>query len=168
MGLPVINLDEFSVIPSDLFSNNKTMFDCLFNFLSSETKYFPAIPLNGLINRLKQLRIDGFYTRDSIAADYKDLEINEAIERSLQFINAKLDSSYLERGKLCDSECQNLMAGLKDIANDLRDGSINPGLYEYLKPHFNSLSKQAYQKKYHNIFEYMTKTLKSKLASEIV
>ncbi len=166
--LPVITTEEFSGISSDLFSDNKTIFDCLFNFLSSDEKYFPAIPLNGLIIRLKQLRVDAFYTSDSIAAEYKNLEISEAIEISLQFIKSKLVLSYLEKGKLCEEECQSLIAGLKDMVNDLRDGGINPGLYEYLKPHFNSLSKQVYLEKYHNIFEYMAKTLKSKLVSEMV
>ena len=168
MDLPVINQEEFSAIPSDLFSDNKTMFDRLLSFLAIETNYFPAIPLNRLIIRLKQLRVDAFYTSNSITADYKNLEISEAIESGLQFINSKLILSYLGKGKLCEGECQNLMAGLKDMANDIRDGGINPGLYEYLKPHFNSLSKQAYQEKYHNIFEYMAKTLKNKLASEVV
>lgn len=166
--LPVINQEEFSVIPAEIFSDNKTVFYRLFNFLSSETNYFPAIPLNELANKIKKLRTDSFYINDCIATDYKNLEINEAIERGLQFIKSKLILSYLGKGKLCEEECQHLIAGLKDMANDIRDGGINPGLYEYLKPHFNSLSKQVYQEKYHNIFEYMAKTLKSRLASEVV
>jgi len=150
LELPVINQQEFSVIPADFFTDNKTMLDRLFSF------------------RIKKLRTDSFYTNDSIASVYKTVEINEAIETSLQFINSKLILSYLEKGKLCENECQHLIAGLKDIVQDLRDGGMNPGLYEYLEPHFNSLSKQVYQEKYHNIFEYMAKTLKSKLASEVV
>jgi len=166
--LPVINQQEFSVIPADFFTDNKTMLDRLFSFLTLESNYFPAIPLNQLTSRIKKLRTDSFYTNDSIASVYKTVEINEAIETSLQFINSKLILSYLEKGKLCENECQHLIAGLKDIVQDLRDGGMNPGLYEYLEPHFNSLSKQVYQEKYHNIFEYMAKTLKSKLASEVV
>ncbi len=60
------------------------------------------------------------------------------------------------------------MAGLKDIANDLCNGGMKAGLYDYLKPHFNSLSKQDYQEKYHNIFEYMAKTFRNKLATEVM
>ena len=62
--------------------------------------------------------------------------------------------------------CKSKMT-LKSLATDLGDGGINPCLYKYLAPYISGLTKEEYQRKYHNILEYLLKQLKRKIAKEL-
>lgn len=49
------------------------------------------------------------------------------------------------------------------MAEDLKNGGVNPGLFKYIEPYINNLSKEEYQLKYHNILEYLLKLMKNKI-----
>ena len=89
--------------------------------------------------------------------------VNLALESALK----KLENSYTAKSKLNELESNSLRSALTDISEDMKNGGINPGLYEYLSPYINDLSKEAYKDNYHNILEYLIKVTKGVIADNL-
>ena len=162
-----ISPEEFKKLSPGLFSDRKTFLKMIFEYLKNETDYYPAIPLNELIFRIKGRNIAEYVFEEKKENIIEKLEVNEIINSGLSFVKDKLNKSYLKTGKLNQEEYNNFCDALRAMANDLRDGGINPGLYYYLSPYFNNLSLEKYNQKYHNKFEYLAKLLKEKIANEL-
>ncbi|MCH7963138.1 MAG: hypothetical protein IH852_04280 [Bacteroidetes bacterium] len=163
----VITDDEFYKIPTYLFYESKILLKSLFYFIKTETQYFPAIPLNELIFRLKHINLSDYLSSDYVNDISDKIEISEILNIALSYTEKKLKSSYLDNGKLTIEEYESFKCALKTLAADLGDGGVNPCLYKYLAPYISGLTKEEYQKKYHNILEYLLKQLKSKIAKEL-
>ncbi|MCH8032177.1 MAG: hypothetical protein IH950_00280 [Bacteroidetes bacterium] len=163
----VITDNEFYKIPTYLFYESKILLKSLFYFIKTETQYFPAIPLNELIFRLKHINLSDYLSSDYVNDISDKIEISEILNIALSYTEKKLKSSYLDNGKLTIEEYESFKCALKTLAADLGDGGVNPCLYKYLAPYISGLTKEEYQKKYHNILEYLLKQLKSKIAKEL-
>ena len=163
----MIGDDEFHIIPLYLFCERKILLKSLFYFIKTETQYFPAIPLNELIFKLKHINLSEYLSLDSVNDISEKIEISEILNSALSFTENKLKSSYLDNGKLTSEEYESFKRALKSLAADLGDGGINPRLYKYLAPYISGLTKEEYQRKYHNILEYLLKQLKRKIAKEL-
>ena len=162
----VITDDEFYKIPTYLFYERKILLKSLFYFIKTETQYFPAIPLNELIFKLKHINLSDYLSSDSVNDISDRIEISEILNSALSFTENKLKSSYLDNGKLTIEEYECFKRALNTLAADLGDGGINPCLYKYLAPYISGLTNEEYQRKYHNILEYLLKQLKRKIAKE--
>ena len=163
----MIGDDEFHIIPLYLFCERKILLKSLFYFIKTETQYFPAIPLNELIFKLKHINLSEYLSSDSVNDISEKIEISEILNSALSFTENKLKSSYLDNGKLTSKEYESFKHALKSLAVDLGDGGINPHLYKYLAPYISDLTKEEYQRKYNNILEYLLKQLKRKIAKEL-
>jgi len=163
----MIGDDEFHIIPLYLFCERKILLKSLFYFIKTETQYFPAIPLNELIFKLKHINLSEYLSLDSVNDISEKIEISEILNSALSFTENKLKSSYLDNDKLTSKEYESFKHALKSLTADLGDGGINPHLYKYLAPYINDLTKEEYQRKYHNILEYLLKQLKRKIAKEL-
>jgi len=53
------------------------------------------------------------------------------------------------------------------MCEDLMNGGINPGLYNYLSPYMKDLNNEMYKQNYHNIIEYLLKSTKAHIAENI-
>ena len=159
----VISYDEFSVLPANLFLDNKDIFSKLFNYINKETEHFPAIPLNALVYKLKYLNAQTFAVSEITASPLPQIEISDIICAGLNFTLEKLETGYIAKGKICVEEGGLLKNALTDIAEDLKNGGVTPGLYKYLQSHSKELTKEKYRHKYHNILEYLLKLMKSKV-----
>ncbi len=159
----VINDDEFSNLPANLFLGNKDLFSKLFKYLNQETEYFPAIPLNSLVYKLKQLNAQSFVASEITASPLPQIEISEIICAGLNSTLIKLETGYVVKNKISVEDGELLKKALTDIAEDLKNGGVNPGLYKYLQSHSKELSKEEYQQKYHNILEYLLKLMRNKV-----
>ncbi len=162
-----ISTDEFEKLPVCLFQNKKTLLNDLFNHLKNETDYNPAIPLNGLISKLKHINFSDYLVIEFVSSDFRKIEVNQIIEEGYSFAIEKLINSYVEKGKLDYKEQIAFKTALKEMASDLSDGGINPGLYHYLSPHLVGLSEIEYKSKYHNILEYLLKVMKNNIAKKL-
>jgi hypothetical protein len=163
----VITDDEFHRIPTYLFFESKILIKSLLYFIKTETQYFPAIPLNELVFKLKHINLSDYLSSGSVNDISDRIEIREILNSALSFTEDKLKSSYLDNGKLTSEEYESFKRALKTLAADLGDGGVNPCLYKYLAPYISGLKKEEYQKKYHNILEYLLKQLKGKIAKEL-
>lgn len=162
-----ISTDEFEKIPAELFKEKKSLLNNLFAYLNDETDFNPAIPLNDLINRLKHINFSEYLVNEFVVNEYKKIEINEIVEDGFNCAIEKLLNSYVEKGKLDNQEQKAFESALKEMASDLSDGGINPGLYHYLFPNISGLTEIEYKTKYHNILEYLLKVMKIRIAEKL-
>jgi len=159
----VIGDDEFSALPANLFLDNKDLFSKLFNYIKEETEHFPAIPINSLVYKLKYLNAQSFVANEITASPLLQIEIAEIVCAGLNFTIKKLEMGYIAKSKISVEEGDLLKNALTDIAEDLRNGGVSPGLHRYLQVHSKELSKEEYRQKYHNILEYLLKLMKNKV-----
>lgn len=163
----VIDEDDFQKIPSYLFFERKMLLKSLFNYLKTETTYFPAIPLNELIFRLKRINLFEYLNNNSVDNLVEQIEMKESLNTGLNYIQGKLRTSYLDKDKLDNEEYRCFNEALQTLATDIANGGTYANLYSYLSLHFENLSKETYLHNYHNIFEYLVKLFKNKIAEEI-
>lgn len=162
-----ISQQEFENLPTHLFANKKKLFSNLINYLQTETKFVSAIPLNDLVYKLKHINFSEYVLIKSSEMTRKQFEMDEIVDFALKSALKKLDNSYTANGKLNNSESKSIRSALTDISVDLKNGGINPGLYDYLAPYIKDLSKEAYKDNYHNILEYLVRVTKSVIADNL-
>lgn len=162
-----ITSEEFEKLPSNLFLQKKFLLKSLFNYMRLETNFNPAIPLNDLVYMLKHINFSDYLIIDSDSSLSNKLEIDELVNIGFSVASEKLSSTYVAKGKLDHEEKIALETALKEMAIDLCNGGISPGLYGYLSPHIPNLSEENYKEKYHNILEYLIKVMKSKIAETL-
>jgi hypothetical protein len=166
--LGYIDRVEFEKIPGRLFNEKGILFESLIHYLKTETDFVPAIPLNDLVYKIKHISLSEFITTESSEESRKQFELDELIDYAMSKSIEKLNRSYYEKGKLNIAETDSMHKALKDLCEDLKNGGINPGLYYYLQPHINNLTKEFYQETYHNILEYLFKITKSTIAENLI
>lgn len=163
----LISFDEFELLPFYIFQKNKNVLKNILSYIKKETDYYPAIPLNALIIKLKSLFINdmAFKSQDTqFQTKYESLEI---IKIGLERASEKLESSYYQKGKINSSEKKIFLNTLTLIAQDLGNGGVNPGLYKYLNVYMKNLSRSEYNAKYHHILEYLLKVMKLTIAQKL-
>ena len=163
-----IPVDEFEKLPPSLFVEKKNLLQNIFKYLHSETSYASAVPFNALIYKLKELSISLYKLSESTNEQNDGIEIGSIVMEALRKTFQKLDDSYLVKEKLTNFEGERIKKSLIDMAQDIKDGGVNPGLYKYLLAHFDGLDERTYKEKYHNILEYLLKVLKKNIADELV
>ncbi len=163
----VINYEEFEKIPSKLLIDKKKLLPSVFNYLKNETNFTEAIPINLLVNRIKHIKFTDYISNynDSVQAD--DIELSEFTDSGFNSASSKLELTYVKKGKLSKYEADCIQNALRDMSNDLLDGGISPGMYEYLTVYMKDLDKDQYLTNYHNIIEYLIKVMKNTIAEKI-
>lgn len=180
-SMKFIDEKSFEAIPYYLFSNDETLLTEIACYLEAETDFFPAIPVNILIRRLKYLRGSEEYLYEvnpeessEISCDssinYMDdaIHVNDMISNAITKSTAKLDKFYLGKNKLNSHEAGSLKAAIADMAWDIKHGFNCYGLHKYLDTYMKTLSREDYESKYQNILEYMLKTIKTTIAQSLV
>ena len=139
----------------------------LLNYIENETEYFPAIPVNTLVNKIKHISFEGYFEANESTNHLLNYELKESVNLGLNNAMQKLYYSYIENKKLTESEIQSFENTLNDIAFDLKNGGLKPGLYDYLKINMPELKKELFHLKYQNILEYLLKIMKKRVAAEL-
>lgn len=163
----LVREDEFSKFPNSLFNYDDDIFQNIFNYLKNECDFTPAIPLNLLIFRLKETESSLFAVGEATSDYLEKSNVDSIVEKALNLTLQKLNESYLQRGKINQSEILLFEKTLRDIASDLKDGGVNPGLHKYLFEHNKTITPELYSDHYRNILEYLFKILKNHIAEEL-
>ena len=163
----VIDYDAFNALPIKLFINRDKMINNLFNYIENETEYFPAIPINALVKKIKHISFDTCSTTNESTRHLLNYELKESVNTGLIDAKKKLNYSYSKNNKLSEYEIKLFENTLNDIAYDIMDGGVKPGLYEYLKFNMPELERNLFHLKYQNIMEYLLKIMKKKVAEEL-
>lgn len=163
----IIREDEFNQISLSVFNCEENLIKNIFEYLEKETEFTLAIPLNLLILRLKELETSVFEFSEITNDDVKENYLETLLQKALQNTFYKLNNSYLKKGKLSKEEYSMFEKALTDIANDLKDGGVNPGLHKYLMLQNEEITMEIYFERYRNILEYMFKILKKEIAMQL-
>jgi hypothetical protein len=162
--LPDVNF--ISSLPDKLFFEKDKMFKEIFAFIKSNSDYFPAIPLNALVLRIKEIKSSEYEFPGSFYQEW-EFEIDSLVDKALKTTFEKLNTSYGETGKLNENEIELIEKAFESIATDMKDGGLNPGLYKYLIEKHDSLTIDEYRQKYQFIFEYLFKLFKKNIINEL-
>lgn len=157
-------------LQNDLFqlSNDKIVFS-LFEFVKSETDYFPAIPLNALVRRIKEFHahyFDSLHSSNEIKID-EQLDVEHITNTSLAQTLTRLNDFYVQKGKINNAEAKVYESVLKNYADDLKDGGVSRGLYEYFNTHMLELSREDFYQKYYQTLDYLIRLLKKGIAEKL-
>lgn len=153
-------------LPFELFVDNKKIISKIFDFIKSKTVLTPAIPLNALVMKIKQVRISDFIFKES-EYSINESELDSIVSKALEVTFNKMQDSYLIKGKLSEIEVFKIKKAIENIMYDLRDGGINSGLHNYFLEQFTELNINDYKYNYQNIFEYLYKVLKKEVVKQL-
>lgn len=165
----VINDDEFNLLPEKLFGNKQSeLFRNIFEYLKINTDFYPAIPLNMLVKRVKSFYFSNKIEYPYITENsYHELSLNEIVEDSLSNIREKLDIYYVSKNKLCSKDAENIYAAFNIISKDMLNGGMHDSLYCYLKDFDKSLTRETFYSKFHPIMNYLLTLFKDNIAEKI-
>ncbi len=157
-------------LPNNFFhGSNEKILVAVFDYLKKETDLYPAVPLNALIRRIKRYHSDNF--TNSLPPKQTNFDSNLDIENivscSLNDVTARLNTFYVEKGKLNKDESEIFRNVLVEYANDLKDGGVSRGLYDYFNAHMIDLSKEDFYEKYHHNLDYLIRLLKKGIAERL-
>lgn len=153
-------------LPISVFNSAQNVVSKIFEYIKSETNKTPAIPLNALVIKLKQVNATSYIYKDSITEN--KTEINSIVEKAIKNTFNKLQESYIDKNKIVRSEGELIKKAIEKIAADMQDGGINVGLHKYLMEQMTNLSFDEYKTRYQNTFEYLIKILKKEIAEQLV
>lgn len=162
----VIDRNSFDSIEASFFNKK---FDILLTglFIYLEEKgFYPAIPLNCLIFRLKLLSLPMLFGSEEVESTHGKLVIDQIVDESLKKVTSHLKSNYLNKNKLNVTESDAISKALLEISVDLKDGGMNGGLYDYFNRQL-PVEKSEYDKKYHHILDYHLRILKKEIALKL-
>ena len=164
----VPNNEFFNRIPTRLLANKQLLlFTKLFEYIKSETDFFPAIPLNLLVRKIKEMYVERY--KDSLnnyTEQDQDFVYEALIQNEKNNIREKIETFYIPQKKITEKDAEYIMASFDDITEDLLNGGLNGSLYGYLKFRNNDLTSDEFYSKYHHIMNYLYKHLKGSLAKQ--
>lgn len=167
LGGNIIDCEDFENIPVSVLADKKNLLHSVFYYLKNYTDFAVVIPINLLVYRIKHINFSDYIAQFDSSVTAKDFEIEEFTEFGFNTAKTKLELSYLQKGKLNNFETTCIGNALKDMSNDLLNGGINPGMYEYLTVYMKDLDKTQYLTKYHNILEYLVRVMKNTIAVKL-
>lgn len=153
-------------LPIELFNDNKNAVSKIFDYIKANTDKTPAIPLNALVMKIKQVTASNFIFIDS-TSNGNESEIDSIVNKALYITFTKMQETYISKGKLELIEAEGIKKAIESIVFDMRDGGINPGLHKYFLEQFSELKFEDYRDRYQNIFEYLFKVLKKEIAERL-
>jgi hypothetical protein len=162
-----IDQEAFYNLPVRLFKNRKSIIADILSYLEHETEFAAAIPLNAFVIRLRNLNSNSFKLETSVNEIIASFDIAELVNIGFDTAVMKLKNSYFEKGKINNEELLGLKKTLRDIADDIGDGGINRGLFEYLIFHMPGMDRKEFKVKYHNILEYLYKVMKNTIRDQM-
>ena len=165
----VIDEADFNLLPDSLFSYKQAeLFRNIFEYIKNQTDYYPAIPLNLLIKRIKAYYYTNKMEYLNISENsYHELSLKEIVDNNLVILKEKLEFYYVSKNKLCSEEAENIYAAFNIISKDMLNGGMHDSLYYYLKDFDKSLTRETFYSKYHHIMNYLLTLFKNNIAENI-
>lgn len=165
-SVSLIPAEEFMRISFNNIRDKKDLLEYIMTYLDSRTEYFPAIPLNLLVERFLNYNQVNHTSSDTMN-DLERISVDDIVYKSLEMTITKMKDTYLKADKLSIIEADYIAAALTDVAFDFREGNTIVQLQDYLATYIKDLSVEEYKAKYRNIFEYMIKIFKKSLAGNL-
>jgi hypothetical protein len=164
------NPDFIDSLPFSVISAARgKLIEGIFDYIKTESGYFPAIPLNSLVRKIKHFYVSS--PADAGILYPEELEdrinISEIISFSLSDTFEKLDKLYFRKGRFTKPEVEAFKSVLTEFSDDLQNGGMNRGMYEYLNTYMVDLSKADFYLNYHSALDYLLRLLKKGIAARL-
>ena len=169
ISAPLISEVDFDSIPSELFNyKQKELFEKLFEYIKTETNYFPALPLNQIVNRVKANYFEDYKTvfAKNGTIDSSFIE-NDILNESLHSLEEKMETFYIKKNIVTSSDAEKIMMSFNDISSDIKNGGMTSSLFSYLKFRKQSLSQEEFYSNYHHVMNYLLKHFKTNISQLI-
>ncbi len=167
-GIDGVAIDpiDFECLPLSLFYNNKqTAIKNILKYIRTHSDYFPAIPLNSFVGKLKHLSFLDENNGNEKDYFFNRIEIEECVDRALEATLKKLRRTYLASKKISSRECKLFEKVLNDIAYDLKCSGMQRRIYFYFVNQLPFLTNKEFKTKYKNIIEYLYKQMRKSIAA---
>lgn len=162
---PYIKYDDFQFAPAGQFNDEEQPFEKLFSYLE-ENGFYPAIPLNMLVKRIKSLYQESCDEEASINFCH-NIDVEYLVNHGFEAAAGRLDS-YIRKGKLTISEAAKFRKALQMAAFDLKNGGLSCPLQGYLMFYMAGLTEEEYRTRFQLQFEYFIKIMKNTIADMIL
>lgn len=165
----IIDKENFDNIPIRMFIGNKELLLMeLLDYLRNETPFYPAIPINLLVKRLKLIRLNDFIQPDykKIDEDFDEIDtVDKIIRKSIDKTFCKLDKTYAD--KFTIEECRLFKEVIKDFSEECRNGGITKSLLEMFCAKAPDVNSEIFYSKYHNALNYLIAHFKKSVSKSI-
>ncbi|MCX7875888.1 MAG: hypothetical protein N2321_06935 [Melioribacteraceae bacterium] len=161
--------DFLDTLPSELFCNRKDKIIAnIFKYLI-DNDFFPAIPLNSLINKIKH--VNGVFLQvlnKNEKNEYyeENIDISKILDKSIKAIELKIELSYLQKDKINFKHAEIYKKIINDFSIDLCNGGVSDKLYDYYLK-YEKITIQDFYKFHHQHIDYLLRLLKKEIASHL-
>ena len=169
-GGKIIDLNNFDNIPTSIFlSKKESLIKQIFNYIEEQTEFIAVIPVDFLVKRLKEIRINDFIQKASYGDrfNYDLIYVDDIVKKSLEKTCLKVDNFYSMKEKYNADECQIIKNILTNIAEDLKNGGINKSLFDYYFELNSTIDSKVFYKKYYSTINYLIKDFKNTLKNKL-
>jgi hypothetical protein len=167
----IISNEEIENLPCNLFFGKyDDVFKKLFNYIENDTDYFPAIPLNALIRKLKSLNRKEYFNpllNIPTPSFEEGFDIDCIIEDSLTQVYDTIEKFYSKSSKIDENISKAYKSALRDMAEDMKCGKTNKSLFDYLRFYMSSLTNNEFYNTYHSQLNYLKIQLKKAVTDKI-
>lgn len=164
----VIPYEEFLQLPIKLFlAKQSNLLNGILTHLNNDTEYFPAIPYNCLIKKIKEINLQEYIGDRPSDRLIDKTEIDEIINKSVLFVQEKLQKIYVETSKIDKETGTILIDSFKLIGEDLKNGGMYGTLFDYISTENNALTKSEFYKNYHGIMNYLFNQFRNHIRDKI-
>lgn len=165
----IIDEKNFFNIPENLFAYKQAaLFNKLFEYLVSQTNFYPALPLNLMVKRIKFYYTSNNYIPSNyIENSAEKLSLSEIIDSGLIDLRKKIDVYYIAQKKLNNDDGDYIYAAFENICKDMMNGGIKDSLFIYLKDYKKDLTRQVFYSQYHHVMNYLLSRLKNNISEKI-
>jgi hypothetical protein len=153
---PLITKESFQKIPAHIFilKQEKLIKEILI-YIEKNTEYFPAIPFNELIKRIKEIHLHGYDLNKAAEAIAQPNEIDEIVNNALENIIDEIKQSYVGKEKISLKEGEMIKDAFLLISEDMKNGGIKNGIFSYLQKVNPQLERSEYYDKLSGIMYYL-------------
>jgi|GEM_PF-2770661 hypothetical protein len=168
---PLIPSEILESLPINLFSAKlDKVLENLFHYIDKETDYFPAIPINAIVRKIKLL-IGNEFLSPWVEATYpnyeEQIDIEKLIDRCLSKVYKGINELYSYKVRLNDEMLDAYRSVLRDISIDLQNGGINRGIFDYFNNYFADITKDQFYERHYSHLNYLILQLKKGIADQI-
>jgi len=165
----IIHEEDIDLIPLRIFEYKQLeLFNKLFEYIKQETNYFPAIPLNDIVKKIK-FNYFQKYNNEFTSNHFIDNSFitNDIVDQGLKTLSEKLENFYVKKNIVSEEDAEKIMASFNDISLDIKHGGMHSSLFSYLKYRKKTLSKEDFYKNYHHIMNYLFNQFKLRVSQII-
>ncbi len=166
----VINYENFNLLPEEIFALKQiNLINRIFEYILTETEYFPAIPFNLLIKRIKQYHINRYSVKFSNKETNSDNFVyNDLVSNALKTVKDKLINNYVLKEKLSLEESEIIYSSFNIISEDILNGGLKGSLFTYVNYVNSEIDQKKFYSDYHHIMNYLLKHFKNEVADKII